>query len=262
MTATDGLTGATAAPVERTIVVYDVPSASFTASPSPSTAGAPVGFNGTASSDPDGAIVSYNWNFGDGSVGGGATPSHTFAAPGTYSVTLTVSDSGGQTASVTRSQTVNPSATASSSGSSGGASPLATSSAFGPLTATVDERTGAITFTGSLASAGTFSWVLTFQNGRFGVFASRNVRCGRGFIRLSGRCRPARIVFAKGSLTVRAAGAVSFTVRPTRSAMKALRRALKQRRGVPVVAVFTFQSAAGGVPVSHAQSLTVRLKKR
>jgi hypothetical protein len=44
--------------------------------------------------------------------------------------------------------------------------------------------------------------------------------------------------------------------------MKALRKALKQWRGLPVVAVFTFQSAAGGAPVSHTQSLMVRLRKR
>src|SRR5207244_1475749 len=125
----------------------------FTPSPGTATPGTPISFSGAAVDDYGG--LGFTWTFGDGGSGSGPSPSHTFAAPGTYSGTLTVSDSGGQTASVTRSQTVNPSATASSSGSSGGASPLATSSAFGPLTATVDERTGAITFTGSLASAGT-----------------------------------------------------------------------------------------------------------
>ena len=47
------------------------------------------GFNGSGSS---GNVTSYQWNFGDGSTGSGANVSHSFAAAGSYSVTLTVSD--------------------------------------------------------------------------------------------------------------------------------------------------------------------------
>ena len=61
------------------------------------TAGTPVTFDGTASSDPDGSIVSYTWDFGDGSTGSGATPGHTYAADGNYTVTLTVTDDAGDT---------------------------------------------------------------------------------------------------------------------------------------------------------------------
>jgi PKD repeat protein len=48
-------------------------------------------FSSTAS-DPDGDSLTYNWNFGDGSSGTGASPAKVFAAPGTYSVVVTVSD--------------------------------------------------------------------------------------------------------------------------------------------------------------------------
>ncbi len=60
--------------------------------PYAATLGAPVEFDGTASSDPDGTITSFAWDFGDGNAGAGATPSHTYAAAGTYTVTLCVTD--------------------------------------------------------------------------------------------------------------------------------------------------------------------------
>ena len=56
-----------------------------------------VNFSGTESSDEDGSIVSYAWNFGDGATGSGATTSHTYSAPGKYKVILTVTDNGGAT---------------------------------------------------------------------------------------------------------------------------------------------------------------------
>ena len=50
----------------------------------------PVRFDGSASRDSDGVVNGYSWDFGDGSTGGGANPTHLFTAPGTYPVTLTV----------------------------------------------------------------------------------------------------------------------------------------------------------------------------
>ncbi|MCW2971082.1 MAG: hypothetical protein JWO23_2209, partial [Solirubrobacterales bacterium] len=134
-------------------------------------------------------------------------------------------------------------------------------SSFNALKAVFNAKTGAITFTGSVGDPGTFSWLLTFQNGQFGVFAASTAKCKTGFVRLGSRCRPARVVFAKGSKLVAAAGAVSFTVKPTASALKALKTALKQKKGLPVSATLTFKSSRGGSAVSRTQSLTVKLKK-
>ena len=56
--------------------------------------GQPISFDGSASSDPDGDNLSYDWDFGDTGNATGATPSHTYAAAGVYLVTLTVTDDG------------------------------------------------------------------------------------------------------------------------------------------------------------------------
>jgi streptogramin lyase len=133
-------------------------------------------------------------------------------------------------------------------------------SAFTSSGVTVNSKTGAITFTETLAEAGTFSWLITFENGKFGVFTAKNVKCKKGFIKLDGKCRPSKVAFGKGSKAVAAAGVVKFTVKPSASASKALKTALKHRKGLRVSATLTFQSSRGGAPVKHAQSLTVKLK--
>ena len=52
-------------------------------------------FDGTTSSDPDGTVASYAWNFGDSSTGTGSKPNHGYAKAGTYDYTLTVTDDRG-----------------------------------------------------------------------------------------------------------------------------------------------------------------------
>jgi len=62
---------------------------------------APVGtvftFDGSASYDENGTIVSYDWDFGDGTTGYGETTTHVYTSAGTYTVTLTVTDNDGAT---------------------------------------------------------------------------------------------------------------------------------------------------------------------
>lgn len=76
---------------------YSPPIACMTADPVWGYSPLSVSFNASCSSDPDGSVVSYSWDFGDGSTGTGPTPSHTYWSPGFYTVTLTVTDNSGYT---------------------------------------------------------------------------------------------------------------------------------------------------------------------
>lgn len=63
------------------------------------TAGSPISFSASGSSDADGSITSYQWTFGDGGTGSGASVNHSYQTAGTYTATLTVTDDDGATAS-------------------------------------------------------------------------------------------------------------------------------------------------------------------
>ena len=95
-----GAVGATSQSVTVT-APNQPPVASFT----PSCSGLSCAFTST-SSDPDGSIVAWSWNFGDGATATAQNPTHSYAAGGTYSVTLTVTDNSGATNTAARTVTV------------------------------------------------------------------------------------------------------------------------------------------------------------
>jgi PKD repeat protein len=80
------------------------PIADFIYSPSSPNTGASILF--TDNSTDDGFIASWDWDFGDGSTSTTQNPTHSFAAAGTYAVSLTVTDDGGATDSYTVNITV------------------------------------------------------------------------------------------------------------------------------------------------------------
>ncbi len=69
-------------------------------------AGDQVAFGAASSYDPDGTIVAYRWDFGDGTRGTAAAVEHVYAAPGMYPVRLTVEDDSGSANSVSEATTV------------------------------------------------------------------------------------------------------------------------------------------------------------
>lgn len=73
------------------------PQVSANASPTSGVAPLNVQFSASAS-DPDGQVVAYFWDFGDGQTASDANPAHTYSSPGTYTARVTVTDNGGLSA--------------------------------------------------------------------------------------------------------------------------------------------------------------------
>ncbi|OOG40238.1 PKD domain-containing protein [Rhodanobacter sp. C05] len=129
-----------------------------TANFSDSVSGLTVTFT-DSSTDSGGTISSHSWTFGDGSTSTATSPSHTYAAAGTYSVTETVTDGvSGKTSSKTASVTV-------SSGTTGGTPTANFSDTTSGLTATFTDSS-----TDSGGTIGTYAW--TFGDGSTSAVAS------------------------------------------------------------------------------------------
>ncbi len=106
LTVTD--TNTHTASTSHTVQVVGAPTAAFTITTQSPVLSLPVGFDGSASNQPGGAITQYSWSFGDGGTATGKTTSHTYASSGTYAVTLTVTGSDSETASVSQTVTIPP----------------------------------------------------------------------------------------------------------------------------------------------------------
>jgi PKD repeat protein len=84
------------------------PTAAFGASSQSALVNAPIAFDGSTSVDPDGDPLELKWDFGDGGTASGATASHSYAAPGSFPVTLTATDPTGLSSTATHAADVAP----------------------------------------------------------------------------------------------------------------------------------------------------------
>ncbi len=85
------------------VPVPGAPFADFSFTPPAPTVNQEIFFNGSASVATSGhTLVSYTWDWGDGTKGNGITEDHDYISPGTYFVTLTVTDEAGNKGSTTR----------------------------------------------------------------------------------------------------------------------------------------------------------------
>ena len=102
--------GNNTASASATVTVIDAPNTAPTAAPGPDRTvkvGEIITFNAGQSSDPDGNIIAYQWDFGNGDTARGVTPPYAYQTPGRYQVRLTVTDGTGRDAkSATGSATI------------------------------------------------------------------------------------------------------------------------------------------------------------
>jgi PKD repeat protein len=135
------------------------PIAGFTIGPS--TTG-PVPFavtvSGAASSDKDGDIETYAWDFGDGTTGAGVNAAHTYSTVGTYTIILTVTDNWGATDSAAKTVYATAAAPAGPSAS------FTTSASSGTSPLSVTVNASGSTYPGGTISA--YEW--TFGDGGTG----------------------------------------------------------------------------------------------
>lgn len=99
--------GRTATVSQSLTVLTDNPIADFTFAPASPLVGQNIAFNAsTSSAVPGRTIVSYSWNFGDGTSGSGVAVTKSYGSTGTRNVTLTVTDNTGKTGSTTKPITI------------------------------------------------------------------------------------------------------------------------------------------------------------
>lgn len=116
--------------------------------------GVAVNLSGTKSTDPQGEALTYEWRFGDGTTGTGASPTHTYPATGTYNISLTVTDTSGLSSTTSTTAAINAQAP--------------TANAGGPYSGVPG---GAVTFNGSASTDPqneTLSYAWNFGDGTTG----------------------------------------------------------------------------------------------
>ena len=148
--------------------------------------------DGSGSTDPEGPIQSYAWDFGDGATATGATTPHTYAAAGTFTVRLTVLDGEGAPGTTSRALTVT-------------AQPPVTRVAADSFTRTVTGGWGTADSGGP--------WTLS------GDLTSFSVNGSAGLVRLAVGAGPTAILKQVSTTSVSLTGTVSLDKRPTGTAV-------------------------------------------
>ncbi len=95
LTVTDNAGASDTETLQIEVICNQPPEASMVLSRVSGYAPLAVDFDASGSTDSDGSIVEYNWDFGDEAAGSGSTVSHTYSNTGSYTITLSVTDDKG-----------------------------------------------------------------------------------------------------------------------------------------------------------------------
>jgi DNA-binding beta-propeller fold protein YncE len=226
------------------------PVASFTATPAP--AGFASSFDGSASTDAQGSIVRYEWDFGDGATASGAeaTTTHIYSSPGTYTARLTVIDSAGCGASY-----VSDGKAVYCNGSASGESGRTTTRQV-VVSGGTNQNAGFTIVSTTKKKNGTISVTIDpVTGGLFEAKATTRIRTGRP----RGRSEVARrrITYGSTSLSLNTPSRVTLTIKPSRRAKRALAQGQRLRVNINVT-----QRAANGTTDAKSARVVVKRKRK
>jgi PKD repeat protein len=266
------------ATVEHEVTIADAPPvAAFSVTSATQMATVPMSFDGSGSHDPDGTIVSYDWSFGDGTGAGGVAPSHTYATAGNYTVTLTVTDNGGKTTSISHEVAVAavpapPTQPSGAGVNTGGASTTGSGGVGGSKASTSPSNTVRVTGIKQNKRNGSVALSVLVPDG--GALSARDASSARSaslisplpgasslvegpvavVTRTKGKAKSKPVLVKPVSVSVAEAGTVTLRIVPTTTASAQLER--KHKLGVKVLISFT---PAGGMQGAMVQPVTLLL---
>jgi hypothetical protein len=130
----------------------------------------------------------------------------------------------------------------------------------------VNEKTGQIIVVGQFPAKGTATASGVVQQGatlarveQILAEGAKKKKCKRGFVKKHNKCLNNRpVLYGVSTLVIATPGTYAIVINPTARALKALKKGKK----LNVTVSITFQNSAGGLPVTHIQSVFVKLKKK
>jgi PKD repeat protein len=140
---------------------------------------APVTFSGSGSSDPRDETLTYVWNFGDGSMGTGVNPNHSYTNAGNYTVSLTVTDTSNLSSMATATAAIYTTGPALSGTVNGGGQAVSGAHLYLLAVNTTGHGNGSLSLLDSTGHEDSIGWyILTNSSGGFAIPAGYNCPVG------------------------------------------------------------------------------------